>query len=195
MSYAAEYRKLRDRLLRLTAAHRRPEYAARLGAQAAKLFADAIQHGVMFRLPDGGPFTLDLLGQMPDLRHDTLEYLKWHDAWVLICASLNGIYPERVPIDGPQDWRERAEEYANVCELLAETVIENAQPDTASNDANLNDAERYIVQAIGNGTMTAEQLARKAGYPNNSSLRATLAAMKRRGILKAAPHKRGYQLA
>jgi len=47
----------------------------------------------------------------------------------------------------------------------------------------LNDTERNILEALGQGTMTGEKLAKRAGYPFNSNLKSTLSSLRKRGIL------------
>jgi hypothetical protein len=47
----------------------------------------------------------------------------------------------------------------------------------------LNDAERFIIEALGKKTLTGEKLAEGAGYPYNSNFKSTLAHLRKRGIL------------
>jgi len=54
------------------------------------------------------------------------------------------------------------------------------------------DVERNILTALGDQTMTAEELSKAAGYPNNSNFRNRLPRMVEKGLLeKAVPH--GYR--
>lgn len=47
----------------------------------------------------------------------------------------------------------------------------------------LNDAEQYIIEALGTKTLIGEELAREAGYPYNSNFKSTLARLRKRAIL------------
>jgi hypothetical protein len=55
--------------------------------------------------------------------------------------------------------------------------------------------EQNIIGAISGDCLTANEIAPKAGYPNNSNFRSKLAEMKRRGILVGGPNNRGYCVA
>jgi len=44
-------------------------------------------------------------------------------------------------------------------------------------------AEQNILEALGDGTLTGEKLAEKAGYPCNSNFKNTLSSLVKRGIL------------
>jgi hypothetical protein len=57
----------------------------------------------------------------------------------------------------------------------------------------LTEREQTIWEALGEVEMTAEQLAKRAGYPCNSAFRATLSTMKKRDILVPGANGRGYR--
>jgi hypothetical protein len=50
--------------------------------------------------------------------------------------------------------------------------------------ANLNETERNILEALGDATMTGEELAPKAGYECNGHFKATLSTLVKRGLLE-----------
>lgn len=47
----------------------------------------------------------------------------------------------------------------------------------------LNDTEQNVIEAVGEDTLIAEELAKKAGYPCNSNFKSTLSSLRKRGIL------------
>lgn len=93
---------------------------------------------------------------------------------------------ERVYLSSPQVsvvvGRERVES------VNAAGVTDTA-PDKASDK--LTDKETNIVEALADNAMTAPQLAKAAGYPNNSQFRRNLSELVKRGILQNTPG-RGY---
>jgi hypothetical protein len=67
------------------------------------------------------------------------------------------------------------------------------EPELTLTDAhNGRDIEQNIIDALGSDCLGANDIAEKAGYPNNSNFRARLAAMKDCGRLKSGPRNRGY---
>ncbi len=52
------------------------------------------------------------------------------------------------------------------------------------NQAQLTDTEENILEVIGYGKMSGAQIAKGAGYPLNSNLKATLSSLRKRGILE-----------
>ena len=58
----------------------------------------------------------------------------------------------------------------------------------------LSDMERDVLQAVREAgrELTGEEIAERAGYPWESDLRSTLAAMRRHGLLSGRPGERGY---
>ncbi len=56
----------------------------------------------------------------------------------------------------------------------------------------LSQMEADILEALGAGTLTGQQIAARAGYPYEASLRACLAALRRRGLLGGPPGSPGY---
>jgi biotin operon repressor len=52
--------------------------------------------------------------------------------------------------------------------------------------------ERNILEALGDQTMSGQEIARAAGYAYESHLKACLADMRRRGLLAGASGARGY---
>ena len=70
---------------------------------------------------------------------------------------------------------------------LARLVV---QPATEGD--RLNDVERDILEALDGKTMTADEISKAAGYPNDRGLRACLASLRRRGLLTGQPGETGY---
>lgn len=62
--------------------------------------------------------------------------------------------------------------------LDAEVEGEDGQP-----GPRLTEAERHILEALGGGKLTGEELAPKAGYPFNSNFKNTLSSLVKRGLL------------
>lgn len=60
-------------------------------------------------------------------------------------------------------------------------VIQPQQRQTA--DTKLTEAERNILEALGEGKLKGEQVAKKAGYPCNSNFKNTLSSLVKRGLL------------
>lgn len=59
----------------------------------------------------------------------------------------------------------------------------------------LNEIERDVVEAIGTDVLTAKEVARKSGYPDDSGLRSTLARLRRLGVLSGGAGEAGYGVA
>jgi hypothetical protein len=59
----------------------------------------------------------------------------------------------------------------------------------------LNTMEENILEALAEGTMSAEELSRAAGYQNDPAFRTCLASMRRRGLLTGAKGEAGYSVA
>ena len=100
----------------------------------------------------------------------------------------------------PRDWHECPEAFhlykAKIREFRASQAKESldevkriaeVQPDsdtkTIEESPQLNDTERYIVEALGTKTLIGEELAKKAGYPYNSNFKSTLSSLRKRDIL------------
>jgi hypothetical protein len=58
--------------------------------------------------------------------------------------------------------------------------------------ASLSEMESDILQALGDDTLTGEQIAARTVYPFESNFRACLAALRRRGILGGEKGQPGY---
>lgn len=58
-------------------------------------------------------------------------------------------------------------------------------------DTKLTETERNILEALGEGKLKGEQLAKKAGYPCNSNFKNTLSSLVKRGLLMN--DRPGYQ--
>ena len=56
----------------------------------------------------------------------------------------------------------------------------------------LSEIEADVVEAIGREVMTADEVAEASGYPNDAGLRATLARLRRAGILSGGKGESGY---
>ena len=52
--------------------------------------------------------------------------------------------------------------------------------------------ESAVIEALGADTMTGQEIADRAGYPYDGSLRQCLAAMRRSGVLGGDPRSAGY---
>lgn len=70
------------------------------------------------------------------------------------------------------------------------TKISNAENSKHADD-DLNDTERYILEALGDETLIAEELLKKAGYKNNSNSRQTLSSLRKRHIIEST--RKGYR--
>ena len=75
-----------------------------------------------------------------------------------------------------EDSIKRHEEVVSFLKAFAE---EQSQPVLGT----LNELEREIVEALGKDTLTGEQIARRVNRAYDSTLKTTLASMRRRGIL------------
>jgi hypothetical protein len=60
-------------------------------------------------------------------------------------------------------------------------AVQPQQRQTA--DTKLTETEGNILEALGEGTLTGEKLAQKAGYPCNSNFKNTLSSLVKRGLL------------
>jgi len=72
--------------------------------------------------------------------------------------------------------------------------IEERQPPAAAAPPVLNEMEENILEAIGDETLTGQQIAERAGYPFDGDLRVCLAAMRRRGLLAGKKGQPGYSV-
>lgn len=85
---------------------------------------------------------------------------------------------------------------SEVDRFLAEFVRQRRhQPAPGSEDGQpaprLTAAEENILEALGDGKLTGEKLAQKAGYPFNSNFKNTLSSLVKRGLL--ANDRPGYR--
>ena len=76
---------------------------------------------------------------------------------------------------------EDVDEFLNEFSRKQRRVIQPQQRQTA--DTKLTEAERNILEALGEGKLKGEQLAKKAGYPCNSNFKNTLSSLVKRGLL------------
>jgi hypothetical protein len=76
---------------------------------------------------------------------------------------------------------EDVDKFLNEFSRKQRRVIQPQQRQTA--DTKLTEAERNILEALGEGKLKGEQLAKKAGYPCNSNFRNTLSSLVKRGLL------------
>jgi len=79
--------------------------------------------------------------------------------------------------------------------LMLERIAKNTGHDTLTlNEAvhGLNELEQAIIEALGDETLTGEELAKKAGRPYNFKFRSSLSGLRKRGIL--GNKKPGYFL-
>lgn len=76
---------------------------------------------------------------------------------------------------------EDVDQFLNEFSRKQRRVIQPQQRQTA--DTKLTEAERYILEALGEEKLKGEQLAKKAGYPCNSNFRNTLSSLVKRGLL------------
>jgi hypothetical protein len=60
---------------------------------------------------------------------------------------------------------------------------QSADAGSATTGARLTDTEQCILEALGSGKLTGEQLAKRAGYPCNSNFKNTLSSLVKRGLL------------
>jgi hypothetical protein len=71
-------------------------------------------------------------------------------------------------------------------------VVGQAAQAVPEGRASLSEMESDILHALGDETLTGEQIAERTIYPFESNFRACLAAMRRRGILGGEKGKPGY---
>ena len=76
---------------------------------------------------------------------------------------------------------EDVDEFLNEFSRKQRRVIQPQQRQTA--DTKLTEAERNILEALGEGKLNGEQVAKKAGYPCNSNFKNTLSSLVKRGLL------------
>jgi len=74
-----------------------------------------------------------------------------------------------------------------------DTVPSTASPGAfAPPAAQLNDRERDVLEALGDATLTGQELATRAGYEYDKEFRELLATMRRHGLLGGEAGARGY---
>jgi len=76
---------------------------------------------------------------------------------------------------------EDVDEFLNEFSRKQRRAAQPQQRQTA--DTKLTESESYILEALGEGKLKGEQLAKKAGYPFNSNFKNTLSSLVKRGLL------------
>lgn len=76
---------------------------------------------------------------------------------------------------------EDVDDFLNEFSRKQRRVVQPQQLQTS--DTKLTEAERNILEALGEGKLKGEQLAKKAGYPCNSNFKNTLSSLVKRGLL------------
>jgi hypothetical protein len=76
---------------------------------------------------------------------------------------------------------EDVDDFLNEFSRKQRRVVQPQQLQTS--DTKLTEAERNILEALGEGKLKGEQLANKAGYPCNSNFKNTLSSLVKRGLL------------
>jgi hypothetical protein len=75
---------------------------------------------------------------------------------------------------------------------VSEAGAAEGEGEEAADAGPLSHMEECVIEALGGDTLTGQQIALKAGYPYDASLRQCLAAMRRRGILGGRQGVPGY---
>jgi hypothetical protein len=86
----------------------------------------------------------------------------------------------------------RKEDVRLVLEVAGRRVEVRVGPAAPGVAGPLSEMEACVLEALGNRTMTGQQIADGAGYPYEATLRACLASLRRRGVLGGSPGAPGY---
>lgn len=73
------------------------------------------------------------------------------------------------------------DEYLTEFSRKQRRAVQSQQDQTA--DEKITETERNILEALGEGKLNGQQLAKKAGYPCNSNFKNTLSSLVKRGLL------------